>query len=88
MIFAPVAQWIEQRSSKPKVAGSNPVRGTSYIWRSMKKFNICFSIILAITIIFLTLPGCTEAERKSTQISREADEFKTPQKLTVINTYR
>lgn len=31
MIFAPVAQWIEQRSSKPKVAGSNPVRGTYYI---------------------------------------------------------
>ena len=48
--------------------------------------GVCLSIILAITIIFLTLPGCTEAERKSTEISREADEFKTPRKLTIINT--
>jgi len=55
----------------------------------MKKMGVCLSIILAITIIFLTLPGCTgctEAERKSTEISREADEFKTPRKLTIINT--
>ena len=54
----------------------------------MKKISIGFSIILAITIIFLTLPGCgcTEAERRSTEISREADEFKTPRKLTIINT--
>ena len=26
--IAPVAQWIEQRSSKPKVVGSNPAGGT------------------------------------------------------------
>ena len=32
LYFAPVAQWIEQRSSKPKVAGSNPVRGTIMFW--------------------------------------------------------
>ena len=54
----------------------------------MKKMGIgiVVSIILAITIIFLTLPSCTEAERKSSEISREADEFKTPRKLTIINT--
>lgn len=57
----------------------------------MKKMGIgiVVSIILAITIIFLTLSsctGCTEAERKSSEISREADEFKTPRKLTIINT--
>lgn len=28
--YAPVAQWIEQTPSKRKVAGSNPVRGTSF----------------------------------------------------------
>ncbi len=29
--FAPVAQWIEQRTSKPKVVGSIPTRGTIYV---------------------------------------------------------
>lgn len=29
MIFAPIAQRIEQRSSKPKVTGSSPVGGTN-----------------------------------------------------------
>lgn len=28
IIYAPVAQWIEQRPSKPQIAGSNPVRST------------------------------------------------------------
>lgn len=57
----------------------------------MKKISIGFSIIaiiLTMTVIFLTVPGCgcTAAERKSTEISRAADEFKTPRKLTIINT--
>lgn len=47
------------------------------------------SIILAICIvspIAIFSTGCTEAEKKSIEISKEADTFQTPRKLTVINT--
>ena len=33
-IIAPVAQWKEQRSSKPKVVGSNPAGGA---WVGMER---------------------------------------------------
>lgn len=42
---------------------------------------ICIAIPVAI------LPsGCSEAEKKSIEISKEADKFQTPRKLTIINT--
>lgn len=52
----------------------------------MQKF---LSIMLAICIAIPTatlLGGCTEAEKKSIEISKEADTFQTPRKLTIINT--
>ena len=36
--------------------------------------------------IVCSLSGCSEAERKSTEISRDADNFETARRLTVINT--
>ena len=42
---APVAQWIEQRTSKPKVVGSIPTRGTNNL-RTQK-------LLAAITQIYL-----------------------------------
>lgn len=54
----------------------------------MKKLIVSLLIIFTILVIFLTITGCgcTAAERKSVEISREADAFKTPRKLTIINT--
>ena len=50
-----------------------------------KFFNVfCVACILTLTMLFTT--GCTEAEKKSIEISKEADTFQTPRKLTVINT--
>lgn len=43
-------------------------------------------VLLCVLSVMFCLSGCTEAERKSTEISRQADEFKTPRKLTIINT--
>lgn len=47
---------------------------------------IIFAAFMVASIATISLSGCSEAERKSTEISREADEFKTPRKLTIINT--
>ena len=41
--------------------------------------------IAAILVIFYAA-GCSEAERRSSSISRQADNFETPRKLTIINT--
>ena len=42
---------------------------------------------MAITIpLVCSLSGCSEAERKSTEISKQADNFETARRLTVINT--
>lgn len=54
-------------------------------------FEIMLIMFVALAFISIIVPlsgctGCTEAERKSTEISRKADEFKTPRKLTIINT--
>lgn len=46
---------------------------------------IVFAVFMFISIA-IPLSGCTEAERKSTEISKQADDFKTPRKLTIINT--
>ena len=56
--------------------------------RNKTMFEIIVIIFAAFMFISIAIPlsGCTEAERKSTEISREADEFKTPRKLTIINT--
>ena len=52
----------------------------------MGKFFHVFvvSCILVLTMVFTS--GCTEAEKKSIEISKEADKFQTPRKLTIINT--
>lgn len=43
-------------------------------------------VIFMFGLSIIPLSGCTEAARRSTEISREADEFRTPRKLTIINT--
>lgn len=60
-------------------------------WIKESIFEIILAIGIAIPLVILPVMsldgcGCTKAERKSTEISREADEFKTPRKLTIINT--
>ena len=52
----------------------------------MKKILKAFFTACMVVSIVIFSTGCTEAERKSSEISREADDFKTPRKLTVINT--
>lgn len=48
---------------------------------------ITFIVIMAITLpIVCSLSGCSEAERKSTEISKQADNFETARRLTIINT--
>lgn len=54
-----------------------------------KKIEILIVFIFVMAIALLTvcsLPGCSEAERKSTEISKQADNFETARRLTVINT--
>jgi heme/copper-type cytochrome/quinol oxidase subunit 2 len=46
-------------------------------------------MVLLVAIIFVAsaiMTGCSAAQRKSAEISREADNFETPRKLTIINT--
>jgi hypothetical protein len=46
-------------------------------------------IVVIVTVIFVlsaAMTGCSAAQRKSAEISREADNFETPRKLTIINT--
>jgi heme/copper-type cytochrome/quinol oxidase subunit 2 len=53
------------------------------------KKELFISIMIAILLIIpisIAVTGCSEAERKSTEISRDADNFETPRKLTIINT--
>ena len=57
--------------------------------RLKKKMDVLvlFIFIMAITFpIFLSLSGCSEADKKSIEISKQADNFETPRRLTVINT--
>lgn len=57
--------------------------------RLKKKMEILIPFIFVIAIaipLICSLSGCSEAERKSTEISRNADNFETPRKLTIINT--
>lgn len=49
----------------------------------MKKKLILTVVIMIFT--FLTLAGCTEAERVSQNLSQEADNFNVVRQLTVIN---
>lgn len=54
-----------------------------------KKIEILipFIFVVAITIpLVCSLSGCSESERKSTEISKQADNFETARRLTVINT--
>ena len=51
------------------------------------KFLITLIFLVAITVTLVcSLSGCSEAERKSTEISKQADNFETARRLTVINT--
>lgn len=43
-------------------------------------------IITMLLPIFVVLSGCSEAERKSTEISNQADNFETPRCLKIVNT--
>ena len=45
-----------------------------------------FVMAIAIPTVCSALSGCSEAERKSTEISKQADNFETARRLTVINT--
>ena len=56
--------------------------------RNKTMFEIIVIIFAAFMFVSIAIPlsGCTEAERKSAEISSKADEFKTPRKLTIINT--
>lgn len=54
----------------------------------MKK-NLFFVLVLTLIISIASigaLSGCSEAERQSTKISKEADNFETPRRLRIINT--
>ena len=46
---------------------------------------LIFVMAIAISLV-CSLSGCSEAERKSTEISKQADNFETARRLTVINT--
>ena len=55
----------------------------------LKKIPIIlpFIFIIALSILLIySLSGCSEAERQSDIISREADNFETPRRLRIINT--
>ncbi len=43
-INAPVAQWKEQRSSKPKVVGSNPAGG-AWVGVMIRDYRLLFEVI-------------------------------------------
>ena len=48
---------------------------------------IVFILVVATTLpVVYSLSGCSEAKRKSTEISKQADNFETARRLTVINT--
>ena len=48
--YALVAQWIEQRTSKPKVAGSIPAQGTKH-----KHYKRPFSLFVFVNFIAYSL---------------------------------
>lgn len=50
--------------------------------------QLIFAMAIAFPLVSLicSLSGCSEAERKSTEISKQADNFETARRLTVINT--
>lgn len=47
--------------------------------------SLIFVVIVSIPIIY-SLSGYSKAERKSTEISKQADNFETVRRLTIINT--
>ena len=51
----------------------------------MKKFVATVATAIAISILVLTLTGCTEAEKVSYNLSQEADNFNDIRQITVIN---
>ena len=57
--------------------------------RLRKNTKILITFILAIVItlpLVSLLSGCSAAERKSTEISKQADNFETARRLRIINT--
>ena len=62
---------------------------TKIIGAIVMKKNIFFAFTLTLIIAIVSigaLSSCSEAERQSTKISREADNFETPRRLRIINT--
>jgi len=51
----------------------------------MKKIFASIITAVAIAVIVLSLTGCSEAERVSYNVSKEADNFNVTRRLTVIN---
>lgn len=58
-ITAPVAQWKEQRSSKPKVVGSNPAGGA---WEGMTMRILQKEVINSLSLCFLRIIPCLSLE--------------------------
>lgn len=50
-----------------------------------KKIFAWFITVAAIAVIILSLSGCTEADKVSMNVSKEADNFNVTRRLTVIN---
>jgi len=50
-----------------------------------KKIFAWFITVAAIAVIVLSLSGCTEADKVSMNVSKEADNFNVTRRLTVIN---
>ena len=52
----------------------------------MVKLKKAIAIVVMVLLVMSLLVGCTEAERVSTNLSQEADNFNVTRQLTVINT--
>ena len=52
---------------------------------NLKKLILIFTALVLLIIVAITCTGCTEAERASYNLSKEADYFNIVRELTVIN---
>ena len=56
-LLAPVAQWIEHRSSKPSVAGSSPARGAEEVLTSEYPFLLSPKRVIRFKILLIVCQG-------------------------------
>jgi len=54
--------------------------------RKMKKLTVISALVLAL-VCGVSLTGCQQADRVSSNLSKEADNFNVVRKLTVINSF-